>query len=272
MKKILIGFVLVFLAILLYIVGSTSVEKIIINQQIKEFIGHSQLEYEDVVHKRAYYRVNLPNYHPEYSFDPMSQSPIRLSHPGDILVNLVGTFREAPAWINDSLAFFIGGHSALVGNDDALFEAIGFGDVPVIDHILYPNSGYPNIDDTGVYKGTNYWFSEPYTNEFFALRMKNATAGDMQKAVANAQEYYDNRIKGEGGFNYLFIMNKTTKFYCGDVVNRAWSSFTPEGQSKNFNLNKDGVASMQNDMLVSKDAYMYLYYKLDGDIDKYYYI
>jgi hypothetical protein len=272
MKKILLGFLFILLAIILYIVGSTTVETIIINNKIKEFINHSTIEYEDTQNKRVFHRVNLKNYHQEFTFDPTTQAPIRLSQPGDIMVNRVGVFEDTPSWINDTIAYFIGGHSALVGRNDHIYEAVGFGDIEVIDHMLYPNTGYPSIDDTGVYYGSNYWFDEHYTTEFFGLRMKNATLNDMNKALEVADGYIDRRALGEGGFNYLFIMNTATKLYCGDLVNRSWSGFEPEYNKKRFTLNKDRVASMQNDMLVSSDAYMYMYYKFDGQIHHYYYL
>jgi len=267
MKKILLFFLFTFIFCLTYCLVSTGIETIIINTRIKQFIASSVIEYEK--DNIVYHRVSgYTNYQSEKTFDPTIDDIKYVFTSGDIMVNRKGPLKDYSDFINNSFGYFFGGHSAIFDENIKLYEVSGFSAYPAIDSILYPNEGYEVFENNISYV-TNYWLSS-YTDEWFLLRAKNATTNDINNIVAYAKELYNN---GDNNlFNYSFLLNKDKKYYCGDFVARVYNHITPENQSRKFNLNRDGFAVTQNDILLSSDLYLFMYCKVADGIKHLYYI
>lgn len=135
---------------------------------------------------------------------------------GDILLTLDSASSDSSAWA--------GGHAGIVYDSSTVIESFG-------------NKG----DLNGVRKWANNWTSR-YTH-FKQLRINGATSGEYSSAATYAA--------GRVGlpYNYdFFNVTTTTKFYCSQLVWRAWYNL-------GYNLN-DGGAVWPVDLDQSSKTYV----------------
>jgi len=273
MKKILLGFLIVISFVLIYSFANDTVERIMIDNMINSFIKNSSIERE--TEKIVFHRVNQHNYNPEYTFDPFTDYPYGFINCGDIYINRIGPLDDAfPQWMNKTFAYVFGTHACLAGYGTSVYEITGWGEAPSIDYILYPNRGTTLFDNTsGIRKGVNYWFANRPNTEYIGLRVKNATPADKDNVVTFMEECLAKTLSDEGLYNYAFILNSDTKYYCGDLISRAWASFVPQNNNgKRFNLNRDGFFTTTMDISLSSDVYMFLYCININGVSHYYYL
>src|SRR5690606_28617977 len=105
-----------------------------------------------------------------------------------------------------------------------------------------------NIHGVSAQKTYNYWM-RPYRNEnhaeypyygkyyrpeIFAVRPKFNDVNTIQDDIDQAVGYVEDKVD-RGLYNYLFIFDTEYKFYCTDLVTRAYRSVTSvNGESYNL--------------------------------------
>src|SRR5690606_1595742 len=99
----------------------------------------------------------------------------------------------------------------------------------------------------------------------FAVRPKFNDVNTIQDDIDQAVGYVEDKVD-RGLYNYLFIFDTEYKFYCTDLVTRAYSSVTSvNGES--YNLDKDGFIPSDYDILLSDDVYITIYKETIFDED-----
>ncbi|MDR2828923.1 MAG: hypothetical protein LBV51_05835 [Acholeplasmatales bacterium] len=270
MKKVLFVYLILFLSLFIFYTGVVTHEQLKIKNDVREFIKDAKKVYESDT--RVYYEVDKENPHPDMSiFNNRNKEYLGL--PGDVFVNFHGPYPENPTW-NAIFSYYVGGHTALIGQNNIVYESTGFSgeDEPPIDFILYPNSGYDKFSDIGASDSGNYWnnprygdtsiYHGYYTNEWAGLRVTNSSAETQAAAAAEAKRIVDS--KDEGLYNFVIFLNTKSKYYCGDLVSRAWGAiFSTKDENRKINIAKTSLFVSSFDMMLSNQTYMYLYVKLD---------
>ena len=211
---------------------------------------------------------------------------VYLGQKGDIFVSQKSPFPGIPVvhqWIN----FNFGGHAAIHNGNNRFIEAVGFpgpGET-ILDFIFHPGNQPHNFSATVNVTSSNYWlnptfryetdpdykyYGNYYRNEFFGLRVKDVTPSQIDGAVNYANDKVDINL-----YNFTFALDMTYKFYCTDLVSRAYQSvIVDEKDQKNFSraLNDDHFITSVNDIILSKDTYLAFYVEIIGGIVHIYYL
>lgn len=282
------------LAGFIYSMGIATYENIATNSLIKEFKNRAVYEYEELIEyfpgvtqHRIYYKVSretLYELHDTRSVFYQSDRKF-LGQKGDIFLSQESPFPSVPIihpWIN----FNFGGHAAINNGNNRFIEAVGFPDADetIWDFIFHPGDQPHNYSATVNVTGSNYWLnpnfrfsSHPdypyygnyYRNQFIGLRVRNITAEQIDGAVSYANDKVDKNL-----YNFTFFLDLEYKFYCTDLVSRAYQSvlIEPEKQ-RNYAraLNDDRFITSVNDIILSKDTYIAFYVEIvEGVVHIYY--
>ncbi|MFA5526370.1 MAG: YiiX/YebB-like N1pC/P60 family cysteine hydrolase, partial [Acholeplasmataceae bacterium] len=132
---------------------------------------------------------------------------------------------------------------------------------------------------------TNYWMnpvyrseSDPefpyygtrYRNEFIGIRVKGITLEQIDGAVDYAQDKV-----GKNLYNFLFFLDMKYKYYCTDLVSRAYQSvMVEEDKQRSYSraLNDDRFITSVNDIILSDETYIIFYVEVIDDIWHIYYL
>ena len=277
----------------------TSVENIKVRNEIRDFKNRAIFESEVVVtlqsgieKTRRYYKVSR-----EYDYEIHDTRSVfydgniiekeYLGQKGDIFVTQQSPFPTIP-FVHQIMTFYFGGHAAINNGNNEFIESTGFpkpGE-SILDIIRY--QGDENHDfSVGVnLSSTNYWldpsyrtdadqdykaYGNYYRKEFLGLRVKNITQDQIDAAVSYAEEQQNKRAL----YNFLFIFDKDNKFYCTDLVSRAYQSALVDIRNQNtFSraLNDDRFITTVNDLILSKDTYIMIYVEIIDGIPHIYYL
>jgi hypothetical protein len=293
--KILKGVVILILMGMIYSLGIAVAENIQVNQAIKQFKERGVFEEEvtieysnDNFQTRRYYKVSRETSYELSDTRSVFYDDTRkyLGQTGDIFVSQDSPFPYKPA-INLFVSYYFGGHAAIKNDENRFIEAVGFpeGDETILDFILHPGNEPHNLSATVSKSASNYWlnpvyrsvsdreypyYGTKYRNDFVGLRVKNVTQDQIDGAVSYAEDKL-----GTALYNFLFFLDMKYKFYCTDLVSRAYQSvMVDEKDQRQYSkaLNDDRFITSVNDMILSDDTYIMFYVEVIDDIWHIYYL
>lgn len=209
-----------------------------------------------------------------------------LGQKGDIFLSQQSPF-PYNAWAHLFISYYFGGHAAINDGNNRFVEAVGFpeADETILDFILHPGDQPHNFSATVSNSYSNYWLnpvyrseSDPeypyygnkYRNEFVGLRVKHITAEQIDGAVSYAQSKVDKNL-----YNFLFFLDMEYKYYCTDLVSRAYQRvMVEENKQRNYSraLNDDRFITSVNDLILSDETYIIFYVEVIDDIWHIYYL
>lgn len=212
-----------------------TLENIQVDQALKEFIDngvkvgtHNRFTFYEVVIEEE---LTTPSITFTESGNPQSTTP------GDIFV-LRESILDVLPYSAEFITFYFGGHAGIVYDKDSIFETTGM---------------EINPEDNVIIEYSNNIFFRPERVSTIGLRVKAP-----EEDAAQAVEYVKSKLGVK--YNYTFIFNKKNSFYCTDLVSRAYG----KEAGLNYELDKDGIATSCNDLIVSKDTFITYYMRYDG--------
>lgn len=273
-KRIIKTLSILFLGYLAFLTGQTVAEKIKIKVEIKRFIEkgvyETKIETENGVIK--FYKVPRETYYQnELEREPFFEDDYFLpGSEGDIFVTSQSPFPTMPG-IYELVSFYFGGHASYIGKNNSIYEIFGFidQDESFLDVIL--NGGrntFVNI------KSINYWlnpfhrdehsqsflrFGYFYRSEWIGLRVKGVT----NEEINSVTSFMNYLVETKAQYNHLYIFGKKNKYYCTDMMSRAYSTIIYSNGEPKYNLNMDGFLTTVNDLILSNDTYISYYVKTD---------
>lgn len=293
--RILKTVVILILMGMIYSLGIAIGENIQVDQAIKKFKERSVFEEEVTIEyssgnmqTRRYYKVSR-----ETSFELEDTRSVFyddtrkfLGQKGDVFVSQDSPFPYNPA-VHLFISYYFGGHAAIKTDDNRFIEAVGFpqGDETVLDFMLHPGNEPHNFSATVSKSYTNYWlnpvyrsegdieypyYGTRYRNEFIGLRVKDVTSEQIDGAITYAEEKV-----GFNLYNFLFFLDMKYKFYCTDLVSRAYQSvMVEESKQRSYSrsLNDDRFITSVNDLILSDETYLIFYVEVIDDIWNIYYL
>lgn len=271
---IILFFVFVFMGIF-YSFGVATFEQIRINQMAANFKARAVFDYEDEDEGRIYYRVErIYDYELNDArnvfYDDAKENP---GQKGDIYTTRQSPF-PAMTGFHQFMSYYFGGHAAINNGENRYIEALGFPEdgESFWQSVLQRTDEDHELTTYATVSGANYWLKNNYHNvnsieypyygpyyrtEFFGLRVKDITSDEIDIAVD-----YANDQAGESLYNFLFFLDMKSKFYCVDLVSRAYqSALSPNYRESLYSrdLNDDGFITSVQDIILSKQTYMTLY-------------
>lgn len=213
-----------------------------INKKIEAFKSRGVFVLEDSEKYTTYYKVTK-----EYDYEESSKSNYDMSSrivgdKADIIITDRNPMRDEPllrAPIGYLAKNFFVGHATFSINDGGtrIHEVIG--------------NGGPGFNV--VSEGTNHWMSTEFSRgqnsvspRILGIRIKEITVEQEDKMI----EYTTAQL-GKG-YNYTFIFNRKNTYYCTDLISRA-------AKHAGVNINYDFLATTGNDMIISKNVYLFFY-------------
>jgi hypothetical protein len=281
MKKIIKFIVVLFIGFLTFLTGQTMAEHIKIKQKVKNFTNLGILQDDISTDKIKFYKVSRETYYPnEYKRDAFyNNSLVDPGVEGDIMLTQQAPYPTLPG-IYEFVTFYFGGHAAYIGPNNTVYDIAGYPSIGETFIGVYFKGGR----DTVVSTSYNYWleptyndeddanykyFGNYYRKEFFGIRIKGVT----KEEVARVTEYMEHLDEIKAQYNFQYIFNKKDRYYCTDMVERAYNSITNSDGKPKYNLNNDWVVVTVNDLLLSNDTYLSFYVKTDkNDVKHIYYI
>ncbi len=279
----------------LYSVGIAVAENVQAARAIKAFKEKAVFEYEETieysygnVQTRRYYKVSRETSYELGDTRSVFYDDTRkfLGQKGDIFVAQDSPFPYKPL-IHLFVSYNFGGHAAIKSDDNRFIEAVGFpqeGET-VLDFILHPGNEPHDYSATVNKSYSNYWLNPVYRPEsdqeypyygrnyrkrFVGLRVKDISDEQLDGAI----QYADDKV-GKNLYNFLFFLDMKYKFYCTDLVSRAYQSvMVEESKQRNYSkaLNDDRFITSVNDLILSDETYITFYAEIIDDIWHIYYL
>jgi len=280
---------LIMLGGIVYSFGVSTYENVKVNQEIEAFKARASEEIEvdfeyrpGVTQKRVYHIVSRET---SYELNDTrsvfyDDSKKYLGQSGDILMTQDSPFPYIFG-IHQFVTYYFGGHATLASDSNTLYEATGLAEdfQTIVDTIKHPGNEPHDFSLTAQEKSTNMWLdpnyrteSDPaypyygsyYRDEFIGVRVKNVTEEQLQ-----ALNDFGDSIKDKALYNYLFFLDMKYKYYCTDLVSRAYQAVMVDSdQQKQYStvLNDDGFITSVNDMILSNDTYISVYVEIIDDV------
>jgi hypothetical protein len=266
----------------IFLFGQTIGEHIAIQREIHQFVQRGVLDEVNSTDTIKYYKVSRETYYP----NELIRSPFYnndLTKPGaagDIFVTQQSPLVGYPG-IHEFVTFFFGGHAAVIDSNNKIYETIGIpdSDEKLLDVMINGGRNTHVVGDV-----FNYWldadyrdtnetdpsylaFGNWYRNEWIGLRVKGVTQDDIDQAMA----FLEDKAEKESQYNFLFVLFTRNKYYCTDMVSRAYESIQVNGKQK-YNLNRDLIAVTVNDLILSKNTYISYFVTTKNNVKHVYYI
>jgi|LSQX01.3.fsa_nt_gb hypothetical protein len=281
MKRIIKKVLILFLGFLIFLTGQTAAETVKVKREIKSFMKKGVLQEDISTEEIKYYKVSRETYYPdEYYRDAFYDGDLqKAGAEGDLFVTRQAPIPDVPL-VYDFVSFYFGGHAAYVGKDNILYDINGFpsGDETwlkvifkggVNTHISSTSNNWlnPNYRQPG--EPSYKTFGSYYRKEWIGLRIK----GINQEEIDQVSEFMVHLAEIEAQYNYAFIFFTKNKYYCTDMMSRAFATIINNDGKPKYNLNRDGVAVTVNDLILSKDTYISYYVWTDkNNVKHIYYI
>ncbi len=294
-KRVLNIFLFIIIAGILYSLGVASYENMQVHIDVEAFKARAvseeavDFEYQSgVIQKRVYHIV------PRETSDELSDTRSvfyddtmkYLGQTGDIFLTQQSPLPEIPV-IHQFVSFYFGGHAAFKSSDNRFYEATGMtGDInDILAAIRLPNDEVSDIGVEATKSSRNNWLNPNYRNEtsdgydrygtyyrtkFFGVRVK-----DIDPSKFDDLEAFGESIRGKAPYNYLFFLDMTNKYYCTDMVSRAYQSIMLDEDDQKLyarTLNDDGFITSVNDIILSNDTYLTFYVEVIDDVVHIYYL
>ncbi len=249
---------------------------------------------------RAYdeYELNGFIYHPvkrEHDYELADQrnvfsdtAKMRAGVEGDVLATQDSPFPYVPV-IHEFVSFYFGGHAAIVSGPNKIIQSTGVPPNGYLDfeHIgkVITHQGFDenNSLSVAVTETNNYWlqtmrnsahaeypyYGEYYRNKIFTLRPKYEDTSLINEDTTQLLDF-GRSLVGRGLYNYLWVFDTEYKYYCSDLVSRAFENMS-QTNGRSYNLNQDGFITTINDIIISDDLYLTIFKEtIDGIIHIYY--
>ena len=292
-KKIFKYTALVLLFIIAYFIGESTYENYRKNEIIAAFKSRAYETYEVQQHGTTYFYHKIKRtYDYELSdarnvfFDANKVKP---GQKGDILITFESPFPYIPI-VDQVYGYWLGGHAALVGEGDTIYQSTGIDASGVlnigtmIDVILHRGYDETNKYGLSVEKTNNYWmtpfrnethseypyYGRFYRDEILTTRVKYDNDIIRDQVIDAAVAYTEDKVD-RGLYNYLFIIDTKYKYYCTDLITRAYSQVNQQFDTT-INLDPDGLFPSMYDMLLSDDVYITMYKETKTDGIHVYYL
>jgi hypothetical protein len=211
------------------------------------------------------------------------QDKTKIGQTGDIIVTQQSPFPNVPL-VHEWITYYFGGHASLVNEENKLYEATGIGSANIFEVMLFPGNKEHDFD-ISVTQSNNYWLNTnrrtesnpayPYygsfnRNEFLSLRVKSLTNAQRLGAVEYARTLYEKKAL----YNYTFFLDVTYKYYCTDMISRAYQDvMVPTQRQRGYSqtLNDRFITSV-NDLINAEETYITSYVKIENNIVSIYYL
>jgi len=299
-KKINIFRVIKFLLLLIiggmvYSLGVAVSENIRVDRAIEAFKERAVFEEEvnfeytsGVFQVRRYYSVSRETSYELQDTRSVFYDSTRkyLGQKGDIYVTQKSPFPDSPAF-HLFMSYYFGGHAAINNGENKFIEATGFpeDDETVWEIITQPGNEPNDYSVTASLTSSKYWlnpryrpenapevpyFGRGYRKDFVGLRVKNVTQAQIDGVVEYGMDKVDVSL-----YNFLFFLDMKYKFYCTDLVSRAWQHvLIDEKDQRQYSrsLNDDGFITSVNDIILSDDTYMTVYVEVIDEVYHIYYL
>jgi hypothetical protein len=251
-----------------------------------DFIERSVFSHEEIRQTptgeeiRKYYNVSRETFElndTRSAFTNTSRNTI--GQTGDIFVTRQSPYPYIPL-ADLFVSVFFGGHAAILDDQNRLYEATGIGGegFSMLEVIAHPGSE-PHDFDVTIAHSNNYWLSPTRRNEqnpsfpyygrynrteFAVLRVKDVNVNQIEGAVKYAQTQYENNRL----YNYTFFLDSTYKYYCSDLISRAYQSvMVPNYRQRNHAVVlNDRFTTSVIDLVVSDDTYIAALVKIEGNV------
>ncbi len=235
--KICLNTILVMLAIFFIFIFNGIIEKSIVDNKMKNFKERAVFLGEHPVIEDVY----LYTVEKKYDYEDLSRNTFNGSSYIGSKTDIILTNRT-PRLGSADLERIVGflsknmflGHSSINYTDDGsnMYEVVGNSSNPDLNVVL------DSINDWHHLIGSE---NSPY---IVGLRIKNTTEEQRDKMV----EYAEAQVGKK--YNYTFIFNKLNTYYCTDLVSRS-------AKHAGININYDYFATTGNDMIASKNTYIF---------------
>lgn len=289
-------FLILFIVIWLFVygLGVAAKENKLVDYQIEEFKNRASTEYTEIMFTirgekqiRRFFSVSREtSYELKDSRSAFyDESRLFLGQKGDIFVTQDSPLPHIPI-VHQFVTFYFGGHAALNNGENRFIEAVGFltGEDTFFEVVLHPGNKPHDFALTASVSSTNYWldpsfrspgnvaypyFGAMYRSEFIGLRVKYITEEQIEGAVDYADSLVNRNL-----YNLLFFLDTKYKYYCTDLVSRAYQHvMVEESKQRSFSqaLNDDGFITSVNDLILSKETYILFFVEVvDGIVNIYY--
>lgn len=288
-KKIVKWFFILILFLIFYSFGSTLFEHVQISQMVDEFKSRAYDSYE----------LNGFTYHPvkrEHDYELYDErnvfsdaAKMRPGVEGDVLATQDSPFPYVPV-VHEFVSFYFGGHAALVSGPNNIIQSTGvppngFLDVPHMWKVItHPGFDTDNSLSVAATETNNYWlqkmrneshaeypyYGEYYREKIFTLRPRYSDISTIDEEVDELLDFGQSLV-GRGLYNYLWIFDTEYKYYCSDLVSRAFETMSKK-TNRSYNLNQDGFITTINDIIISKDVYLTIFKETVNDEIHIYYL
>lgn len=294
-KKLIKRVIILLFCGAVFSLGFTVYENIHVDRVIKAFkdraVFEAEVQFESrpgQFQTRRYYVVSREtSYELEDTRSVFNTDRQYLGQKGDIFVTQDSPFPSVFG-IHQFISYYYGGHAAIHDGENRFIEAIGFPDPDEsLLEIMLVRGDKPHTYSTTVGRNsTNYWLMINYRSEssndypyygryyrpdFVGLRVKHITEDQIDGAVDYAYDKYENKAI----YNFLFFLNMKYKYYCTDLVSRAYQSvMVDEKDQRSYAraLNDDGFITSVNDLILSRETYITFYVEIIDDILHIYYL
>lgn len=301
-KRILKLILLLALGGLVYSFSFTTYENIKVNKVIHDFKKRAittqveTIELVDPYTDESYIRKLWPVPR-ETSFERdglnvfSNAEKTNLGQKGDIFTTRQSPFPTIPVF-HQFMSYYYGGHAAIYDGSGFL-EATGYpDDISEFLKIVFNkgNSSDHGLSTVADKRSTPYWtrrnsgeyyYDNYYRSKYIGLRIKDADNEMIDAFVDSAQQKIDKKSL----YNFLFFLDMKYKYYCTDLVSRAYEEayyrtenndleYHSKGYAKK--LNDDGFITSVNDLVLSKDSYMHFYVEITKEhgvvVENFYYL
>lgn len=304
LKKILKLILLLAVFGLVYSFFFTTYENIKLNKVINDFKDRGELD------ERREMKVSNFTYYRDYYIVPREttdelndqnnvfydDNKTQLGINGDIFATKQSPFPNN-ALMHAFMSYYYGGHAAIINYNElgspSFLEATGYpaSDETIFDYIFYDGVSEHNFNSTAYNRNDNYW-QRPSLNKFYdhvdgyfyrskymGLRATNNFLGEEKEELYN--EYVESAVNSakqivedERVYNFLFFLNMRYKYYCTDLVSRAYEEafekvynededYHAKGYAKK--MNDDNFITSVQDLVLSRDTIMTFYVEINEE-------
>jgi len=278
-----------------FTIGKAVTKDILVDIEIKSFKDRAVFEYEEnyeyqtnVFQTRRYYKVPRETSYELNDTRSVFYDETRkyLGQTGDIFMSQESPFPDV-FFVHQFISYYFGGHAALKTDDNRFIEAVGFPDSDeTLWDIISHDGSLPHDYSVTISKTSSNYFLNPryraegsefydyfgsyYREKFIGVRVKNVTEEQFNGAVQ-----YADQLVGENLYNFLFFLDMEYKYYCTDLVSRAYQDvMVPENEQANYAkaLNDDGFITSVNDIILSEETYIAFYVEIIDEVVHIYYL
>lgn len=285
-RKIIKFILFVILFFFMYSIGVSTYENIKRQEKLDEFKSRAYESTEEVRYDETYIYHKVARVHPWELADERNvfydANKVYPGIQGDILLAFDSPFPYVPV-VHEMISFWLGGHAALVTKNNQIIQSTGMTSNGLLDFgtmfNVIAHRGYDEDDVYGVSAQTasNYWmtpfrnanhaeypyYGRYYRPEIYAVRPKFRDPDKIQEHIDEALDYALDKVD-RALYNYLFIFDTENKFYCTDLVTRAYQAINVEN-GPNYNLDEDGFIPSDYDILLADDIYITIYKETKKD-------